>query len=397
MVVNSPRGRGPRADGAYIRRAAGVAGIPCLTTAAAALAAAEGMADWAGPPPPGRGPSRTSTPAVGERPAGSLRPVSRRRRRAGADGAPPVDLAVTVGSVELPNPVMTASGTAGHGAELAAYRRPRRARRGRREVAVGRARGRATRRPGSTRPRPGCSTASGCRARASPPGSPTTCPPLLATGARVVACIWGRSVDDYRRAADAAGRRPGPGGRGRGQPQLPERRGPGATCSPTRPRRPRRSWPPPTACGRPRWAKLSPNRRRPRADRRRRRGRRRRGGHPGQHRDGAWRSTPRPAAPTRLGRAGRRAVGPGHPPGGGAGRPRRRTPPAPTLPIVGVGGVVDGRAAVELLAGRAPRRCRWARPPSPIRGPPHGCATTWKTGAAVDGTSTAAELIGGDP
>jgi carbamoyl-phosphate synthase large subunit len=47
LVVNSPRGRGPRADGAYIRAAAGVAGIPCLTTAAAALAAADGMADWA--------------------------------------------------------------------------------------------------------------------------------------------------------------------------------------------------------------------------------------------------------------------------------------------------------------------------------------------------------------
>ncbi len=47
LVVNSPRGRGPRADGAHIRAAAGVAGIPCLTTAAAGLAAANGMADWA--------------------------------------------------------------------------------------------------------------------------------------------------------------------------------------------------------------------------------------------------------------------------------------------------------------------------------------------------------------
>jgi carbamoyl-phosphate synthase large subunit len=46
MVVNSPKGRGPRADGGYIRSAAGVAGIPCLTTAAAALAAADGMVDW---------------------------------------------------------------------------------------------------------------------------------------------------------------------------------------------------------------------------------------------------------------------------------------------------------------------------------------------------------------
>jgi carbamoyl-phosphate synthase large subunit len=47
LVVNTPRGRGPRADGAYIRTAANVQGIPCLTTAAAALAAAGGIADWA--------------------------------------------------------------------------------------------------------------------------------------------------------------------------------------------------------------------------------------------------------------------------------------------------------------------------------------------------------------
>ena len=45
LVINSPKGRGPRADGAYIRREAGVAGIPILTTAAAAKAAAAGMAD----------------------------------------------------------------------------------------------------------------------------------------------------------------------------------------------------------------------------------------------------------------------------------------------------------------------------------------------------------------
>jgi carbamoyl-phosphate synthase large subunit len=47
LVVNTPRGRGPRADGAYIRLAASVQGVPCLTTAAAALAAAGGIADWA--------------------------------------------------------------------------------------------------------------------------------------------------------------------------------------------------------------------------------------------------------------------------------------------------------------------------------------------------------------
>jgi carbamoyl-phosphate synthase large subunit len=46
LVVNTPRGRGPRADGAYIRLAASVHNVPCLTTAAAALAAVGGIADW---------------------------------------------------------------------------------------------------------------------------------------------------------------------------------------------------------------------------------------------------------------------------------------------------------------------------------------------------------------
>jgi carbamoyl-phosphate synthase large subunit len=45
LVVNSPRGRGARADGAYIRRAANIHRIPCLTTAAAAVAAAESAVD----------------------------------------------------------------------------------------------------------------------------------------------------------------------------------------------------------------------------------------------------------------------------------------------------------------------------------------------------------------
>jgi carbamoyl-phosphate synthase large subunit len=47
LVVNSPRGRGPRADGAHIRTAAQRNGVPLLTTASAALAAARGMVDWA--------------------------------------------------------------------------------------------------------------------------------------------------------------------------------------------------------------------------------------------------------------------------------------------------------------------------------------------------------------
>jgi carbamoyl-phosphate synthase large subunit len=47
LVVNTPRGRGPRADGAHIRTAANVHNVPCLTTVAAARAAAAGIADWA--------------------------------------------------------------------------------------------------------------------------------------------------------------------------------------------------------------------------------------------------------------------------------------------------------------------------------------------------------------
>jgi len=46
LVVNSPRGRGPRADGAHIRAAASVHNVPCLTTVSAARAAAAGIADW---------------------------------------------------------------------------------------------------------------------------------------------------------------------------------------------------------------------------------------------------------------------------------------------------------------------------------------------------------------
>ncbi len=45
LVINSPRGRGPRADGAHIRSAAGRAGLPLVTTGAAALAAADGLRD----------------------------------------------------------------------------------------------------------------------------------------------------------------------------------------------------------------------------------------------------------------------------------------------------------------------------------------------------------------
>jgi carbamoyl-phosphate synthase large subunit len=45
LVVNTPRGLGPRADGQHIRTASVTHKVPCLTTLAAARAAAAGMAD----------------------------------------------------------------------------------------------------------------------------------------------------------------------------------------------------------------------------------------------------------------------------------------------------------------------------------------------------------------
>jgi carbamoyl-phosphate synthase large subunit len=47
LVVNTPRGRGPRADGRPVRRAAAACGVPWLTTGSAAIAAATGVADMA--------------------------------------------------------------------------------------------------------------------------------------------------------------------------------------------------------------------------------------------------------------------------------------------------------------------------------------------------------------
>jgi carbamoyl-phosphate synthase large subunit len=47
LVVNTPRGRGPRADGDHIRRTATAHRVSCVTTVAAAVAAASGLAEWA--------------------------------------------------------------------------------------------------------------------------------------------------------------------------------------------------------------------------------------------------------------------------------------------------------------------------------------------------------------
>src|ERR671918_281064 len=87
-----------------------------------------------------------------------------------------VELATRVGSVRLPNPVMTASGTAGHGRASPPLRVH--------ETAAGMINSVGLQGPGVEA------------------WLAEDLPPLAATGARVVASIWGRTVDEYRRAAD---------------------------------------------------------------------------------------------------------------------------------------------------------------------------------------------------
>ena len=118
-----------------------------------------------------------------------------RRHRGGG-----VDLTATIGSVTLPNPVLTASGTAGHGAELAPY------------LDLG-ALGAVVVKSLSAEPWAGNpplrvhETTGGMINSVGLQGPGVAAwlthdlPPLLATGARVVASIWGRSVAEYEAAA----------------------------------------------------------------------------------------------------------------------------------------------------------------------------------------------------
>ncbi len=50
LVINTPKGRGARADGAYIRTAASINHVALITTVSAAKAISVGLAEWAGAP-----------------------------------------------------------------------------------------------------------------------------------------------------------------------------------------------------------------------------------------------------------------------------------------------------------------------------------------------------------
>ena len=123
------------------------------------------------------------------------------RHRRGRPGAT-VDLSVRVGSVRLAAPVMTASGTAGHGDELSAYFDLSRL------GAVVVKSLSADPWPGNPAPRvqptpAGMLNSVGLQGPGVAAWVDQELPALVAAGATVVASIWGRSVEDYRRAAEA--------------------------------------------------------------------------------------------------------------------------------------------------------------------------------------------------
>ncbi len=112
-----------------------------------------------------------------------------------------VNLSTRVGNLELPNPILTASGTAGHGAELEAYFPLR-------ELGAVVVKSlHAGSWPGNPAPRVHAVTAGmlnsvGLQGPGVAAWLRDDLPALQAAQARVVASIWGRSVADYRAAAE---------------------------------------------------------------------------------------------------------------------------------------------------------------------------------------------------
>ena len=111
-----------------------------------------------------------------------------------------MDLTTTIGSVTLPNPVLTASGTAGHGAELGAYFDL--AELGAVVVKSLKAE------PWAGNPAPrvhevtaGMINSVGLQGPGVEAWVARDLPSLRAAGARVIASVWGNTVDDFGRAA----------------------------------------------------------------------------------------------------------------------------------------------------------------------------------------------------
>jgi dihydroorotate dehydrogenase (NAD+) catalytic subunit len=168
-----------------------------------------------------------------------------------------IDTRVTVGSVELRSPVMTASGTAGYGTELDGY------------LDLGALGAVVTKSlaayewPGNPTPRlhptaQGMLNAVGLQGPGVQYWLDHVVGDLVATGATVVASIWGRSLDDYARAAELLAVAPPevvavevnlscPNLEGRGSIFAHDVSLSAEVIAAT------------ASCGRPRWAKLSAN------------------------------------------------------------------------------------------------------------------------------------------
>lgn len=112
-----------------------------------------------------------------------------------------VDLAVTLGPLELPSPVLTASGTFGHGDEVARLGDPAR---------LGAVTAKSvSAEPWAGKPPPrlhmtaaGMVNAVGLQGPGMASWLARDLPALRATGARVVASVWGHTVDDFARATE---------------------------------------------------------------------------------------------------------------------------------------------------------------------------------------------------
>ena len=259
-----------------------------------------------------------------------------------------VDTRVTVGSIELRHPVMTASGTAGYGNELAPYFDL---------ASIGAVVTKsiapfewAGNPPPRVHPTPqGMINAVGLQGPGIEHWLAHELPALTATGATVVCSIWGRSVDDYRRAAEMlAGAPPEvvavevnlscPNLEGRGSIFAHDAALSAEVVAAT------------VACERPRWAKLSAN-----TDRF--------VDVAGACRDAGAeavtlintllgltfdRETLRPSLGNRGGGLSGRAI---HPVAVRAVDDVRRAHPG--LPVIGVGGVASGWDAIEMMVAGA--------------------------------------------
>ena len=310
------------------------------------------------------------------------------RRYGSSSRRPPVDLTATIGSVVLPNPVMTASGTAGHGAELSAYF----------DLsllgAVVVKSLAAFPEAGNPAPRvhetvAGMLNSVGLQGPGVRAWLADDLPALLRCGARVVASIWGRTVEDYAEAATLLAGAPAGVVAVEVNVSCPNLED-GRRMFAHSPEATEAVLAATARCGRPRWAKLSPNvgalAEIAEAARR--------GGAeavtlvntvPGMAID------PATARPRLAGQGGGLSGAAIHPVAVRAVFDVARA--LPDLPIVGVGGVAAGPDAAELLVAGASAvqvgTATFADPRAPVR-----VLAGLRTWAAQHGVRHLGELVG---